>query len=139
MPYGACLFKSSGKMRPWTASWESSWFKGVDIPDTPRYTWEVQELMKFRKFPDTILIALFEANYSVPSHFEHLVRCNSVVWGKGTELYELLVWLVFAFFYNLFSKPNHCSMNNVLVSMNFWIPTPSPFLSCPWSITRIFV
>lgn len=63
--------------------------------------------MKFRKLPDTILIALFEAKYSVLSHFEHLVLeaiGSTVVQGKSTELYELLVWFDFAFLYNLFSK-----------------------------------
>lgn len=60
-------------------------------PDTAG---KVQELMKFRKLPDTVLIALFEANYSILSHFEHLVLeviASTVVQGKGTELYELLV------------------------------------------------
>lgn len=71
--------------------------------------------MKFRKLPDTIPIALFEANYSMLSPSEHLVLeaiGSTVVQGKGTELYELLVWFDFAFLYHLFSKPKHCSMNN---------------------------
>lgn len=88
-------------------------------PGTPG---KVQELMKFRKLPDTILIALFEANRSLFSHFEHLVLeaiGSTVVQGKATELYELLVLFDFTFLYNLFSKPNNCSINNVPVSMNF--------------------
>lgn len=81
-------------------------------PDTPG---KVPELMKFGKLPDTILIALFEAKYSILSHFEQLVLeaiGSTAVQGKGTELYELLARFDFAFLYHHFSKPKHCSMNN---------------------------
>lgn len=142
LPYVACLFKSSGKKGPWTVKCESCHGSKVLIhlihPDTPG---KVHELMEFRKLTHMILIALVEANYSILSHFEHFVLeaiGSTVVRGKTTELYELLVWFDFTFFYNLFFKPNHCFMNNVLVSMNFWILTSSPFLSCPCSSSRIF-
>lgn len=131
LPYVVCLFKSSRKEGPWTAKYESCHGSKVLIhlihPDTPG---KVQELMKFRKLPDMIPIALFEANCSILSHLGHLVLeaiGSTVVRGKGTELYELLVWFDFAFLCNLFSKPNHCFINNFLVSMKFVVHHPRFF------------
>lgn len=50
---------------------------------------KVQEVMRFRKVPDVIQKALFQASYSTLSHFEHLVIeaiSITVVRGKDTEL-----------------------------------------------------
>lgn len=90
----SCLLKSSGKGDLEQPNVSHHGSKVLLFLIHPDIFGKVQELMKFRKLPDTILIALFEAKYSVLSHFEHLVLeaiGSTVVQGKSTELYELLV------------------------------------------------